>query len=301
MCANSRNWGCWNSIGFNGSLAVTRIVAAITQELQQLDEFDDEFAKLVIAAHQRRSCGPAERWTRLRREEETLGRERDNLMSAILQFGPRSMLEEKLKELESRRDELQCERHYLESIQTRELNLPTSVMELRQRFEQEFAALVLDSPELGVLLQRLVPSFHVYAVRLIDGGHLLPRARVTLNLGAHVDDAEYLPELNSLLTRVITIDLFDCAPQRERIREEVVRLSGCGITQREIMRQLSHESPKQPVVQKALALERRIREQGMQSPYVVVTEPPNDYPKLRRHLNGKYEFVPLEGYEPPQL
>jgi len=44
-----------------------------------------------------------------------------------------------------------------------------------------------------------------------------------------------------------------------------------------------------------------MRELGLTSPYVLVTEPPEDYPKLRRHRNPKYSFRPREGYVRPAL
>ena len=37
------------------------------------------------------------------------------------------------------------------------------------------------------------------------------------------------------------------------------------------------------------------------SPYAIVTEPPEDYPKLRRHRNKKYKFERVDGYVPPPL
>ena len=40
---------------------------------------------------------------------------------------------------------------------------------------------------------------------------------------------------------------------------------------------------------------------GLETPYQFVSEPPEDYRKLRRHKNPKYEFTPLEGYVAPSL
>ena len=57
----------------------------------------------------------------------------------------------------------------------------------------------------------------------------------------------------------------------------------------------------QPAVSKALALDRLMREQGLDTPYEIVTEPPADYPKLRRHLNPKYRFEPVDGYRGRRL
>ena len=34
---------------------------------------------------------------------------------------------------------------------------------------------------------------------------------------------------------------------------------------------------------------------GLTDPYVAVTEPPDDYAKLRRHKHKRYRFEPLEG------
>ena len=300
MCSNAREWRCWNSVGFNGELAARKIVEAITSELHKCDGFDQQFAELVKASHQQRCGGSPERWRRLQRDEEALAREKANLTAAILKFGARQILEEKLIELETKESELRRERCYLESLRARELVLPASVSELRQLFETEFANLAIESPECGMLLQQLVPGFYVYLVRLCDGGHLLPRAQLTLNLAGHIADAQHVPELCDFATKVVTIDLFERPPQRERIRNDVVRLAASGVPQRAIARRLQ-ETPKLPAVQKALALDAKMRELGLESPYVMVTAPPDDYRKLRRHKNPKYRFEPADGYQPPPL
>jgi hypothetical protein len=40
-----------------------------------------------------------------------------------------------------------------------------------------------------------------------------------------------------------------------------------------------------------------MREMGLASPYILVAEPPADYSKLRRHMNPRYRFEPLDGYQ----
>jgi hypothetical protein len=157
----------------------------------------------------------------------------------------------------------------------------------------------MDSPEFGELMRALVPQFHVYLVRLCDGGHLFPRARVELALSGVVPDAKHVPGLGQLLKRELTLDLFE-APQRERIREEAVRLAAQGLRQREIAARLPGK-PTQTAVQRALALHETMRELGLETPYVPVLEPPLDYPKLRRHKNPKYRSAPLEGYQRPTI
>ena len=43
------------------------------------------------------------------------------------------------------------------------------------------------------------------------------------------------------------------------------------------------------------------RGHGLDSPYVLVTEGPDDVGKLRRHLHPRYRFEPLDGYQPPPV
>jgi hypothetical protein len=301
MCCGSRGWECWNSIGFNGELSATRIVEAITAELYKLEGFDSLYTELVSEATKDRSGDVKHRWQKLLHNERALQTAQGNLAYAIAEYGRRKTFERKLNELVERERELAVERYELEALKRRELCLPSSVVDLRGLLFEDFRELAIDSLEVGDLLRRLVPEFHVYAVRLCDGGHLLPRARVKLDLAGHLADAANVPELKTHLSRVLTIDLFKRPPQRERIREQAVRLAAAGVSQRRIAKQLDGEKPKQPVVQRALALDRMMRELGLDTPYIVLYEPPDDYPKLRRHKNPKYRFKPLEGYEPPTL
>ena len=109
--------------------------------------------------------------------------------------------------------------------------------------EEQFERLTIDSPEFGDLMRRLVPQFDVYLVRSCDGGHLLSRAKVTLNLGGMIDDVVHVPGLTNLLSHQVTIDLFD-PPQRERIRKQAVELAVLEYTHREIAGRID-EKPTQ--------------------------------------------------------
>ena len=127
----------------------------------------------------------------------------------------------------------------------------------------------------------------------------MTRARATLSLAGVVPDARHAPGVTAFLTRTVTLDLFE-PPQRERIRAEAVRLAGAGLDQRQIAQRLP-EPATQAGVWQALALDRRMRDLGLDTPYVMVSDPPSDYPKLRRHHNAKYAFEPRPDYRPPEL
>lgn len=300
MCSGARQWKCWNSVGFRGELAVKRLVKAITKELYELDGFDAQFAEMVAEAAQKVDGDTHAKRQQLQRDREKLEREKANLTSAIASYGPRPLLLDKMLELEQREMELAAVTLRLDSQQGRQLCLPSSTVELRELLKSQFERLALESPEFGDLLNLVVPDFHVYLVRLHDGGHPLPRAKVRLDLIGSVEDAALLPDLKKLLSRDLTIDLFERPPQRERIRCEAVELRATGLTQRQIAARLS-EKPKLPIVQKALALDNSMRSSSLSSPYRHVLEPPDDYAKLRRHKNAKYRFEPMDGYSQSPL
>jgi hypothetical protein len=44
-----------------------------------------------------------------------------------------------------------------------------------------------------------------------------------------------------------------------------------------------------------------MQERGLSSPYELLLEPPDNYPKLRRNKNARYQFSLKDGYERPPL
>lgn len=60
------------------------------------------------------------------------------------------------------------------------------------------------------------------------------------------------------------------------------------------------EPTTQVAVSDALALDRRMRALGLDTPYVPVSATLPDYPKFRRYRNARYVFEPLDD-RPPEL
>jgi hypothetical protein len=294
MCAGARAWACWNSIGFNGILAAEKLVQALASELYRLEGFDSQFHDLVQKAIEDGFPDVRRRWERLRRDEQEIVRQKEHLLAAIADYGPKPMIQEKLAEIEATEHHLGRERRELEALQTGAIHLPDSVSSLRDMIEAKFKELTISSPEFGGLMRLVAPDFRTYLVRPCDGGHPVPRARVRLSLAGIMPVTRHVASLEDLCTRVVTLDLFE-PPQRVRLREEVARLHSQGLNQRDIARRLS-ERASQAVVQRTLALDWRMRAQGLQDPYVTVTEPPADYTKLRRHRNPRYRFEPTQGF-----
>jgi hypothetical protein len=283
------------------------VLEAITTELYALDGSDDQFRERMGAALEDGSGRSVARWAKLQKDEVALAQQRENVTASIAEYGPMPFIKQKLLEIETVGRALARERGELESVRKRTLDLPQSTAALRAHLEKAFATLSVDSWAFGDLLRKLVPNFEVYLVRLCDGGHLLPRARVTLALDGLLPDARDVPGLSTLLGRTRTLDLF-IPPQRERIRERVIYLAADGLGPKAIAARIAQEGtasggdrPTATAVQNSLALQRKMRQLGLENPYVTVLAPPEDYPKLRRHRNAKYHFERQEGYEPTPI
>jgi hypothetical protein len=228
MCSGSRAWACWNSVGFNGALAAKRVVSAIMEALLSLEDIDAEFRARIQEASRGKADDASRHLVSLRIEEESVRREKTNIVAALAAYGPKPMFIEKIAELEAREKELAARRERCMSTPPRDLCLPESPASLRKLVKGEFQRLAVTSSEVCDLLRELVPEFHVYLVRMCDGGLPLPRARVRLNLGGSIRDLARVPGLEAALSRTLTLDLFE-PPTREKIRLQAVRLQAEGL------------------------------------------------------------------------
>lgn len=300
MCNAARQWRCWNSFGFDGALAATAVTGLIFAELDALESMDGEYRRLVAEADRGADGCLDERRRKLDRDERSLAEQREKLKLALREFGPKPVVTEAMAELAEEERRLTADRRELERLSAQTPVLPASPTELRALFRSEFAKQAAGSPAFGDLLRQVVPEFAVYLVRLCDGGHPLPRARVRIALDGLLPDARLVPKLGEFLQREHTVDLF-VPPQRERIRAEAVRLASEGLGPKQIASRITEANGKHPTstaVQNALKLNAAMKAAGLESPYAVLLEAPADYPKLRRHKNRKYRFEPREGYQP---
>lgn len=297
-CSGTKKWKCWNSISFDGLLAVEAMVAAITAELRGLTGFESQFAEIVAAAHQQLHGGDSAARTEFEQQLRRLNKEKANVMAAVRENGSYATLTDELDAIQKQEKELSSKLDRLERRASTKLILPESTGELLERFESEFGRLAIESTEFDILMRRLVPSISVHLVRRIDGGHPLPRAKVTLNLAGIYPDINLVPEFAKLVKREVTLDLFK-PTQIDLIRMPALILRNQGMTHQQIDQ--LEVRPTKTAVSNALALHETMDSAGLVSPYVVLNEPPSDYNKLRRHRNKRYHFEPLEGYHPNSL
>lgn len=105
-------------------------------------------------------------------------------------------------------------------------------------------------------MRRLIPRIVVFPFQRCDGGHVVLRATFRLQLAWLLSDGRTRDALDSLLERVLTVDLFGQSDP-EIWRERVVAARADGLKEREVARLLGI---KTSTAQRAAALQRKIDE-----------------------------------------
>ncbi|OWK41230.1 hypothetical protein FRUB_04593 [Fimbriiglobus ruber] len=261
LCSGAVDYRCWNGVSFDGPEAARRIVSAVLGMVEALPEFDAEFAAKV---REQIATGTAARDTeraRLDRELDTLVHQIENVTAAIAAVGQSPGLLEKLRTLETRKGDVAADRAVLCGRPVPVPDLPP-VAELKARARAAVGGMDFDDPELSRVLNRLIPRLELLPYRLLGGGSLVLRARVTVDL------ASLLPGgLEGVVRRELFVDLFD-PPQRAAFRERVVALRASGATERDAARQLGLTLT---AAQRAMDLHRQMAAAGISDPYVLET------------------------------
>lgn len=292
MCSGAREHTCWNGITFDGPLACWQLSAALFDQLATLPEFDATFLGDLQAASSQLDGDRVHRRRELESAIQRLERESSNLVQALREMKSSPLILAELQEMEGKIAELKAEPSDLNLDVKPKLALP-SVEEIRRVAREKFTDLAFDSQEFARHMRQLATPIFVYPYRLCDGGHVVLRAEATLSAMPFVNQKlPPIPGLTDRLVHVVMVDLFE-PPQREAVREEVIRMMQNPHTEREIARQLGIT---QPAVQYAKKLAREMERRGLTDAYVAISEPPGDYGKLRRHLHKRYSFDPLDGF-----
>ncbi len=127
MCSGSREWKCWNSIGFGGLRAAEVVARALRAELERLAGFDEQFRALVEEAGRRGDADSDRRRADLERAEAALATRRANLARGVAAYGPKPMFAEQLAELDVEEQRLGRGRREIERLGGRAPVLPLDV------------------------------------------------------------------------------------------------------------------------------------------------------------------------------
>jgi hypothetical protein len=232
-------------------------------------------------------------------ELSTVQREIDNVMEFIRGGDIGDHVRAELQRLVDHQKELRIKKDECEHAPRHAIVIP-SADEIRQVTQEALRDLTLDSFEFAKRMRELTGPIFVYPFRLCEGAPFVLRAKLRLHLANLLPDKHVREVLEKPLEHVLTIDLFDM-PQRVALREKIIagrqerEASGHKRTERDVANSLGITVT---AAQRAAALDRLMKAQGLTDPYVLMTEPPVDSKKFRRHLHLRYHFEPLPGHTP---
>jgi hypothetical protein len=289
MCRGAYEYRCWNGVTVDGPDAGRRLAAAILTEIEGIPAFSVELQRLVHEELQKRSSSRGERVVAFQREFDALSRQVDNIIAFVRDGQGSSALRDELTTLERRRSDVAARQHEAAEELADLPDLPD--IDVIKRMAREEMARQTDEPyEFARIMRRLIPHIVVRPFRLCDGGGIVLRADFTLDLSGLLSKSQRHPALVSELRRAIVVDLFD-PPQRAAFRQEVLSLRATGLSEKVVAKRLGITIT---AAQRAAALDRRMRELGIDDPYVEVMEPPEDIVRLRRHRHPRYQFRPFD-------
>jgi len=290
MCNGAREYHCWNGSTIDGPLAARKIADAVFAEIEALADFDKAFLAAVSEEAARLDSAREERRRELLQSAEKISREIGNVMEFIRNGDSSPRVRDELSRLEREHARILADLRCLEQTPSEAVCIPP-ISDLKRLAREAVSGLAVESCKFGKVMRQLIPKIVVFPVRLCDGGKIVHRARFRLHLAALLSDTRLREVLEQPLERILTVDLFD-PPQREVHRRRIVEQRASGATEREAAAVCEITIT---AAQRAAALQRKMTELGLSDPYAPVTEPPADFPMLRRHLNSRYRFEPLEG------
>lgn len=298
MCDGARQHRCWNGVTCDGPLLVQKVLAAIREEVESLEGFDEAFRTLVLEEAQAGLSELASEISSLERQQRALLRSIEHYTQAIGELGTSAALLNSLREAETQLADLNFRLQRLQQLQAEQLPALPDAEELRSLVREAFADIDTASPAFARLMRELIPQIHVYPFRLLDGGLPVLRARLTLNLLGFLPASPRLPGAVTAFQRELVVDLFD-KPQREQFREAVVAgMQLPGMTYKALAAQLqTHET----VAQRAAQLQRLMNSAGVTDPYLPIRTPIEGNAKYSRHRHARFQFEPLAGYEAPNF
>jgi len=290
MCDGARDYKCWNGATVDGPLATEKISNAILSEIESLAGFDDVLLAQIEAEAKLQDATRNERLGQLQKSQSKTDRELENVLKAIRTGIDAQSLKDDLSRLEQEKSQLAYELEKEHQQQDTELVLP-DIEELKSLCRDYFGDLAWDSYEFADQLRKMVLRIVVFPHQLVDGGKVVLRAKFRLQLANLISDQRASEVLSTSLERVLEVDLFD-PPQRAQFRVEVAAARSRGETEKKIAARIDIAYA---AVQRAAALQRQLDAMGIEDPYVLLTSPPADGGKLKRHKNRRYYFDPLPG------
>ena len=293
-CSGALKYQCWNGTSINSEKAGNKIITAIEKEISSLKDFDKILLKEIAKELRNSKSTASQRQRKLQTQLDANDKQMKNIIAAIRDIGHSASLIAELKTLEATKAQLAYE---LSSILTTTDLIPKmpSMQEIKTMVLKNMQSLAKNSQEFGRLLRQLIDRIVVRPFQHCDGGSPVLKAYFELNLASLYPHIPGMESLSPALRKTMVVDLFDL-PQREAFRKEATALIASGMNQREAAKILGITST---AVQRAQALDKKMKELGITDPYIKLNEPPPENSKIKRHKHPRYEFNPVEHPDQP--
>lgn len=292
MCDGARQHKCWCGVSIDGPLAAMAIGTVIYDHIVALPGFDVAFTESI---HEQRYAIESRKDASSRnsqRDLQRMDRQIQNLLGFIRNGHNSTIVADDLRRLENEKRQLLDAQDFQQRPQDNALAIPKG-KELRPMFGEAMGALIVEDPEFADVVRNLVSKVVAYPFRLCDGGRIVMRAQMTVNLPSALSESKLSATVEQTLGQVNWVNLFN-PPQREAFRERVVADRN-HLTQAEVAAKYGITVT---AAQHAAALQRKMDALNLTDPYVHVVTPPDDCPKLRRHKHSRYQFEPILEFTP---
>jgi len=228
FCRGVPAYTCWNATSVSALDAGTRIATRILEEIEFIPEFDQAFQEEVHQEAQRLELAGQQTHSRIAAQLKRLEREESRITDAIRSTGFLPALGESLQRIQSERDRLEFERDQLQEREDTLMHLPT-MEEIRRIARAAIAEDLPTSPEFGRCMHRLVTRLIAVPYQVIDGGLMVLRAFVEIDLIGLCSSSLWVTGALPQFRRRFVVDLFD-PPQRAMFREQVMELREQNLT-----------------------------------------------------------------------
>ena len=291
MCDGARRYQCWNAMTIDRPDLAMAIADRVRREIVELPEFDANWEEQLRIEASRLSCSKATKLEQLQKDRDKKIREVENLAKAIANGSSSEALFRLLSETESRVRLLTDACQETESQMQETIVIPTAD-QIREICDSTFLNLAVESREFGDVMREVVSDLFVLPYRLIDGGHIEPRCRFTLNLSC-LDEIQMPNDVSQLQTSC-HVDLTK-SPQRVEFMSRVTSLRRNGMSFRNIAAELGITMP---AAQYAAKLQRLMDSLAITDPWAPVRTEADAIVYFKRLKNPRHQFKPMKGFTP---
>ena len=189
MMCSGRKHRCWNGISFDGPMAAKKFAAAAYEAVEVLEGFDPAFLAIVREEADRLDGDRMHRIENLRVQLTAAERIVDNFANYVKGGDDSPTIREKLRSAEHEVARLTAVRADAEREPTHRVEIP-DLAALPSRSPTNVFAILWSTPRSSRRsCVRIAPRISVFPVRLCDGGQVVLRACVTLQLTELLEDS----------------------------------------------------------------------------------------------------------------